>query len=356
MLMINMTDKEVNIFKDNDIPFADFLVENGSRFGSDIIIGLKELQAGSGDTSFNVNESGIWLGAKKFVDAPFSVDMNGQVVASSLIISGFVPTGGAAADINDNTTEINGGKIVTGSINASKITTGTLTADMISSGTLTVDSGLVGITVKSGGDIEFESETYSSFSSILFKKKDVADPYWDIYFTATGGNGYNEGDLVFESGNNGQHVTIGSYALTTISRYTHLSVYGDISGNDIYGGDIYSQKHYFGDSNYLAYNDANSISSNCNLVPSSSFIANLGSSDYRWGNVYTSNVDFAGGNAYLNYSGGFIQSNSQFRVVGSINLTGNLTFENNASITIGGRAYYQTTGAYDASKYYLRSS
>ena len=50
-----------------------------------------------------------------------------------------------------------------------------------------------------------------------------------------------------------------------------------------------------GDSNYLAYNDANSISSNCNLVPSSSFIANLGSSGYRWGNVYTSNVDFAGG-------------------------------------------------------------
>ena len=325
MLMINMTDKEVNIFKDNDIPFADFLVENGSRFGSDIIIGLKELQAGSGDTSFNVNESGIWLGAKKFVDAPFSVDMNGQVVASSLIISGFVPTGGAAADINDNTTEINGGKIVTGSINASKITTGTLTADMISSGTLTVDSGLVGITVKSGGDIEFESETYSSFSSILFKKeKNVHKSLIGIFiFPQLLVTAYNEGDLVFESGNNGQHVTIGSFALTTISRYTHLSVYGDISGNDIYGGDIhgddiYSQKHYFGDSNYLAYNDANSISSNCNLVPSSSFIANLGSSGYRWGNVYTSNVDFAGGNAYLNYSGGFIQSNSQFRVVGSI--------------------------------------
>lgn len=201
------------------------------------------------------------------------------------------------------TTIVDGGYLVTGMINASRIDTGTLNADRIATksitgakladgtitpvqidyldagditaGTLSLTSTGVGLKVLSGGDIEFESETYSSFSSILFKKKNVTNPYWNIYFTATGGSGYNEGDLVFESGNNGQHVTIGSYALTTISRYTHLSVYGDIYGNNAILNSVY---------------------------PSTNSSFNLGSSSYLWGNVFTQNVDF-GSSYYISRSG-----------------------------------------------------
>jgi hypothetical protein len=238
------------------------------------------------------------------------------------------------------TTIVDGGYLVTGMINASRIDTGTLNADRIATksitgakladgtitpvqidyldagditaGTLSLTSTGVGLKVLSGGDIEFESETYSSFSSILFKKKDVADPYWNIYFTATGGGGYNEGDLVFDPGiYNGHFVNIGSFASTTIGVYTHLNVFGNINGNNatlnsVYPSvdnyyllgtgtkrwaSVYSQKHYFGDSNYLAYNDANSISSNCNLVPSSNLIANLGSSALRWYSAYLQEIN-----------------------------------------------------------------
>lgn len=201
------------------------------------------------------------------------------------------------------TTIVNGGYLVTGMVNASRIDTGTLNADRIATksitgaklddgtitpvqidyldagditaGTLSLTSTGVGLKVLSGGDIEFESETYSSFSSILFKKKNVTNPYWNIYFSATTGNGYNEGDLVFESGNNGQHVTIGSYALTTISRYTHLNVFGDIYGNNAILNSVY---------------------------PSTNSSFNLGSSSYLWGNVFTQNVDF-GSSYYISRSG-----------------------------------------------------
>ncbi len=52
------------------------------------------LQIGSGDKSLKIDNSGIWLGAKKFADAPFSVNMLGQLVAYSALISGDVTLGG----------------------------------------------------------------------------------------------------------------------------------------------------------------------------------------------------------------------------------------------------------------------
>lgn len=90
------------------------------------------------------------------------------------------------------------------------------------------------------------------------------------------------------------------------------------------------------------------------IAPLSSGSGSCGLSSQYWANVYSNNYTLSSGK-YINYTGEYIQSNSQFRVVGSISLTGNLVFENAASITINGRAYYETTGAYDSSKYYLRS-
>jgi hypothetical protein len=86
----------------------------------------------------------------------------------------------------------------------------------------------------------------------------------------------------------------------------------------------------------------------------------LGSSSAPWnsiygGNVVSNNYYEAGGSRRLYYSSSKWQSSTDFKVNGSVNITGNLVFDNEASITINGRAYYQTTGAYDASKYYLRS-
>ena len=44
---------------------------------------------GYGDAVFGSSELGIWLGAADFVNAPFSVDMNGNLIATSATISGY---------------------------------------------------------------------------------------------------------------------------------------------------------------------------------------------------------------------------------------------------------------------------
>ena len=286
------------------------------------------------------------------------------------------------------TTIVDGGYLVTGMINASRIDTGTLNADRIATNSITASKlsataidGMVitGATVRTNNSLTPYVKMNSSGIFIYGQSLYFMDPSYD---PTAGIWAESNGDLVISAYDMDYFGDINLAARGGMNLSCSGEVYLDPTSSLRLGGStiefeadiiptvndsrnigsssyklnrVYTNRVYYGGSNYLAYNDANSISSNCNLVPSSSFIANLGSSGYRWGNVYTSNVDFAGDNAYLNYSGGFIQSNNQFRVVGSINLTGNLTFENNASITIGGRTYYQTTGAYDSSKYYLRS-
>ena len=324
MLMINMTDKEVNIFKDNDIPFADFLVENDSRFGSDIIIGLKELQAGSGDTSFNVNESGIWLGAKKFVDAPFSVDMHGHVIANSISLSGFVPTGGAAADINNNTTLINGGKIVTGSINASSMVVGSLRQVFTSTPTTPYAVGDLW-SAGSSGDLKrcINARTSGSYVSSDW---DLASKYTDDSNTTT-----IIGNTVTTSYLNAKNITAagvvtGALLQTESGSYAGAKMSSSLGGIVIYGqtlqvrdtsntlyGSIGGFNGYFNITavagrNMLIGADSASVIFQNDAIPLYTNSANLGNSSFRWGNVYTSNIDFASG-YYLNKSGSSFQIN-----------------------------------------------
>jgi len=46
------------------------------------------IQIGIGNRAFKADQSGIWLGANTFADAPFSVDMQGNLIASSATITG----------------------------------------------------------------------------------------------------------------------------------------------------------------------------------------------------------------------------------------------------------------------------
>lgn len=72
---------------------------------------------------------------------------------NTLTISGgsgaYVPTGGAAADVNANTTTISGGKITTGSITADKINVTSLSAISANIGNVTAGS-ITGVTITGG--------------------------------------------------------------------------------------------------------------------------------------------------------------------------------------------------------------
>lgn len=81
-------------------------VAEGTAYSSFASVGV-----GSGSKVFRVDESGMWLGASKYADAPFKVDMAGNVTMTTATITGYIPTGGAAADVNTSVTTINANRI-----------------------------------------------------------------------------------------------------------------------------------------------------------------------------------------------------------------------------------------------------
>jgi len=61
-----------------------------SQYQKSILSEVNSLQVGNGSQVLRVDESGLWLGGKKFVDAPFSVDMEGNVTATTLNLSAYL--------------------------------------------------------------------------------------------------------------------------------------------------------------------------------------------------------------------------------------------------------------------------
>lgn len=297
---------------------------------------------GGGDNGMKYDKQGMWFGAKRFADAPFSVDMSGNVVANSLSLVGGVvrsgktsftdsthagyyisPSGvyfGAASDttrlkytiatgvldligtvsgrstatlaaainasgylitemvnskLDTQTKEILGaftfgvsgainipgtglaglflsptgilgkdsagnttfaisgitgaatfkGSILSGStISAPVITGGTITG-----GSITITTAL-GLVIDDSGDITLNSVDGSTFSEIIFNKTGVANKGWNIFFTASGGGGYNAGDLQIlpQSNNDSDTVRFGD-----VTDPCNVTIHGDLNLDDI---------------------------------------------------------------------------------------------------------------------------
>lgn len=64
------------------------LEKTNKVWGKDLIKKLWSLNIGAKDNVARIDISGLWLGNKAFKDAPFSVDMEGNVIARSISISG----------------------------------------------------------------------------------------------------------------------------------------------------------------------------------------------------------------------------------------------------------------------------
>ena len=132
----------INPFKDQNIEIIDLPVAEDSRFGSSLLNSAKELQIGSGGKVFRGDQSGIWLGGETFNTAPFRVNMDGDVVANSLTLSGYIPTGGALSDIGAG--NITGTYISSGAITTPKIAANAITSDKISVSQLSAISANIG--------------------------------------------------------------------------------------------------------------------------------------------------------------------------------------------------------------------
>lgn len=97
----------------------------------------RAIQVGSGEKMLRVDASGMWLGSETFAGAPFSVDMDGNMIASSVTLSGYLAVGDAASDVNSHATTISGSKLTTGTVTADYVVASiSITTPTITGGTI----------------------------------------------------------------------------------------------------------------------------------------------------------------------------------------------------------------------------
>ena len=60
---------------------------------------IASMQVGEGSQVFRSDRSGIWLGAATFADAPFSVNMAGDVIATSATFSAYISKAGTGQSL-----------------------------------------------------------------------------------------------------------------------------------------------------------------------------------------------------------------------------------------------------------------
>jgi hypothetical protein len=215
----------------HDVPFLPLEnSEQTTRHGAQFFSNVKQLGVGFGSKVFRVDRDGMWAGAEDFASAPWKVDWDGNMTATSITISGYVPTGGSLADIGAGnitstylgSNSVIAGKIAANAVVASNINVANLSAIDADLGTITAGS-ITGITI-TGGTIR------TSASGARVELDDTDD---DISIYDSGGlraRGYDQGWEYY----NPSGTLVGEiYASAT---YGILLAADLVNGNDIFYG------------------------------------------------------------------------------------------------------------------------
>jgi len=144
-----------------DIPYLDpSQVQQGLQEQQDVT-NARSLRLGAGATAIHGDQSGLWLGADKFLDAPFSVDMNGNMTATNVIINGSSISNEHVFGFGiDGTATLDGSATVGWASKSGSVYT--LTKDAFLD-TLTIN---VGVTLKTGGYRLFVKNTLTNNGAI----------------------------------------------------------------------------------------------------------------------------------------------------------------------------------------------
>lgn len=321
-----------NPFKTQDIPIAPENPSDNTRFGSNTLRAVKEFQVGTDVTSFNANESGIWLGAKKFANAPFKVDMYGNLTATLATITGLVVgtnVGIGTAQTAGQVTTIIGNTITTGYISALGLQVGTQiglgTAQSASQVTTiignTVTTGFVNALSITAGSVAAENITGTTISgkTITGSTLTTASSGQRVVLTSTLAQFYNSSNTLI--------------AQTYASGSSYL-IKGSQNDSSVYLDSGYSGTISFASNGSLIANMSGSLST---FSPASNGGLDLGKSDYQWNYLYLlSQFVFRGIYQPVTYCGyvigtGNYNANNSFSI--SNPSTGNYTITHNFGTT-----------------------
>lgn len=280
-----MAQKTVNPYQ--NIPYLPLEnTDQDTRHGAHFFRNVKQLQVGFGSKVFRVDRDGMWAGAENFADAPFSVDWDGNVIANSLDLSGYLQVGQALSDIGAG--NITGTYIANGAIVSDKIAANAVTATKISVSELSAISANIGSvtagtltgtlvrTSSSGKRVQMSNSTndlrvYDSSGELRMALDDDLLQFYDE-------GGATSGSIFASS--------TGSYDYLYISNSTTdgaIVMEIDNTGYFAIGEDANPRFYYLPSSNtWVIEHD---------LYPESDGAADLGGSGFRWDTVYCYALD-----------------------------------------------------------------
>jgi len=95
----------------NEIPEKAFTPAK-DIYGVQTLDNIASMKIGAGDACFKADKSGIWLGANKFADAPFSVDLDGNITATTLSLSSYISKTGTSQQLTGDIRVGSGANII----------------------------------------------------------------------------------------------------------------------------------------------------------------------------------------------------------------------------------------------------
>lgn len=220
-----------------------------------------------------------------------------------------------------NSTIINGNRITSGSITATQISAHSITANEIAASTITANE-------IAASTITAAKMNVSQLSAISADMGSITAGTITGALLQTSSSSYAGAKMSSTLGG------IVLYGESMEIRDTSNTLYGTIGG---YSG--YFNIYTSADRNMRLSAGAGYIYTSSDIRPASDGIYSLGGSGAVWntiygGNIVSNNYYEAGGSQRLYYSSSKWQSSSDFKVNGSISLTGNMEFLNYASLTI----------------------
>lgn len=260
-------------------------------YGNDFLNAVKSLQVGFGSQVLRVDRQGIWLGAADFASAPFSVDMAGNMVATSLDLSNYLQVGEALADVQGDIFDLSDidtdlGVITAGTLIGIEVR-GSLIRTSTSGGRVEIDDSTDNIEIYDSGGvkrIELDNDELIFYNSSGAERGGITANTTEIYISALNG-----GNLHLEA--LGSAYTIIMEIAGSIKAYfttNGLTMNDDIemSGNDINGVDRVE-----GTSGYIDYS-AGDIKINDRFLGVTDNTYDLGATDNKWNDIYVSDVNY----------------------------------------------------------------
>lgn len=265
--------KIINPYEDYEVPQME---QADGVYGNDLLGRVQSLQVGFGTKVLRIDRDGLWMGSEDFATAPFSVDMDGNMSATSLDLSDYLQVGEALDDLQSDIFDLSDINDDLGTIVA-----GTLVG-------LTVIGGTVK-TSNTGSRVEMDgnSDSLKIYSGTTKRMELDAD---ELRFYDSGGS---EASTVHANGN-ALDIDVGEYSYVSVNfdndtNPAGLQVY-ETGGNDViwFAGGLLGSNiiSHFARTDF----NGNELDDVGDIIPDGTRVKDLGNSSNYWDKLYVEDI------------------------------------------------------------------